>query len=64
MVYCMAKKSEGSFEVLKLRRVQDLVSVENKKITKRKVKVKNKEEIPRNIRKQLLKNYGFVIDDN
>ena len=60
----MAKKIEGTFEVLKLRRTQDLSSRGNTKKIPRKVKVKNKEKMSHNIRMQLLKNYGFSVEDN
>jgi len=60
----MAKKIEGSFEVLKLRRTQDLSSRGNTKKIPRKVKVKNKGKMSHSIRMQLLKNYGFFVEEN
>ena len=60
----MSKKNEGSFEVLRLRRTQDLTSRVNTKRNLKKVKMKKKGQISRSIRMQLLKNYGFFVDDN
>jgi len=60
----MENKKEG-FEVLKLKRVQDLFSDESSSARKAKrIKIKRKKKIPSTLKRQLLKNYGFFVEDN
>jgi len=58
-------EKENKFEVLKLRNTQDFGSVSAEKLRRaKKVKLKKKQNVSKALRAQLLRNYGFNIEDN
>ena len=58
-------EKQNGFEVLKLRNTQDCGSVSVAKMRKaKKVKLNKKQSVSKALKMQLLKNYGFKIEEN
>jgi len=58
-------KKENGFQVLKLRNTQDYGSVSAAKMKKaKKVRLNKKQAVSKSLKMQLLKNYGFEIEEN
>jgi hypothetical protein len=56
---------ENGFKILKLRNTQNFGSVNASQAKKaKKVRLKKKQKISGSLKFQLLKNYGFKIEDN
>jgi len=56
---------ENEFKILKLRNTQNFGSVNATQVKKAKrVRLKKKQKISGSLKFQLLKNYGFKVEDN
>jgi hypothetical protein len=61
----MVKMKENEFKILKLRNTQNFGSVNATQVKKAKrVRLKKKQKISGSLKFQLLKNYGFKVEDN